>query len=214
MDACGSERSFLIGMTIGASLACLFAATYPERSLGLALIQAQSRSAWSPETPWGETRRTIPRAERADRRRMGYRRRSSDGSCEGGLGARRRPGRSSSERRSTCATAWAPASRHGRTRPGSRPTSPTSCPSVHVPTLVIESRRRARGHTRPRRSSPARRAGPDPRAVHPAMDPRDGAGRRGDRAVRRGPPGAGGRARAGPRHSALPSARAPPRPRR
>ncbi len=55
MDACGSERAFLVGITMGASLACLFAATYPERSLGLALIQAQSRSAWSPEHPWGET---------------------------------------------------------------------------------------------------------------------------------------------------------------
>jgi len=55
MDAAGSERAFLIGLTMGAALVCMFAATYPERTLGLALIQGQARSAWAPDYPWGET---------------------------------------------------------------------------------------------------------------------------------------------------------------
>jgi class 3 adenylate cyclase len=55
MDAAGSDRAFLIGVTMGAALACLFAATYPERTLGLALIHGQARSARAPDYPWGET---------------------------------------------------------------------------------------------------------------------------------------------------------------
>jgi class 3 adenylate cyclase len=55
MDAAGSERAILIGVTMGAALACIFAATHPERTLGLALIHGQARSAWAPDYPWGET---------------------------------------------------------------------------------------------------------------------------------------------------------------
>ena len=55
MDAAGSERAFLIGVSMGAALACIFAATYPERTLGLALIHGQARSAWAPNYPSGET---------------------------------------------------------------------------------------------------------------------------------------------------------------
>lgn len=42
MDAIGSERAFLIGHTTSAMLACLFAATYPERTAGLILAGGQA----------------------------------------------------------------------------------------------------------------------------------------------------------------------------
>ena len=55
MDAAGSQRAVLVGVTVGAAIACLFAATYPERTLGLALIHSHARTAWAPDYPWGDT---------------------------------------------------------------------------------------------------------------------------------------------------------------
>jgi class 3 adenylate cyclase/pimeloyl-ACP methyl ester carboxylesterase len=55
MDAAGSERAVLVGVTVGAAIACLFAATYPERTLGLALIHSHARTARAPDYPWGDT---------------------------------------------------------------------------------------------------------------------------------------------------------------
>jgi class 3 adenylate cyclase len=56
MDAAGMEKAALLGWGDGASLACLFAATYPERILALALYAAAIRTAWAPDFPWGWTR--------------------------------------------------------------------------------------------------------------------------------------------------------------
>jgi class 3 adenylate cyclase/pimeloyl-ACP methyl ester carboxylesterase len=63
MDDAGSEQAmFWIG-TEGARLAALFAATYPERTLGLALINPTARSLRTDEYPWAPTdeewRRTL-----------------------------------------------------------------------------------------------------------------------------------------------------------
>jgi len=56
MDAAGSERAALIGLGDGGPLAALFAATYPERTIGLVLIQTAPRFVRSPEFPWLPTR--------------------------------------------------------------------------------------------------------------------------------------------------------------
>ncbi len=48
MDAAGSSRAAIFGMSEGASMACLFAATYPERTLGLVLMNTAPRIAWAP----------------------------------------------------------------------------------------------------------------------------------------------------------------------
>jgi class 3 adenylate cyclase/pimeloyl-ACP methyl ester carboxylesterase len=55
MDATRSERAVLVGATVGAAIACLFAATYPERTLGIALIQSSPRTAEAADFPWGDT---------------------------------------------------------------------------------------------------------------------------------------------------------------
>jgi class 3 adenylate cyclase len=55
MDAAGSERAILVGQTIGCGLMALFAASFPDRVLGLVLIQAMPRAAWAEGFPWGET---------------------------------------------------------------------------------------------------------------------------------------------------------------
>jgi class 3 adenylate cyclase/alpha-beta hydrolase superfamily lysophospholipase len=53
LDATGSERPLLMGDGDGGALAALFAATYPERTLGLLLWGGTMRMAWAPDYPWG-----------------------------------------------------------------------------------------------------------------------------------------------------------------
>jgi pimeloyl-ACP methyl ester carboxylesterase len=55
MDAAGSERAALLGFSEGGSMSLLFAATYPERTLALALYATYARRLWAPDHPWGPT---------------------------------------------------------------------------------------------------------------------------------------------------------------
>ncbi|HEU0304538.1 MAG TPA: adenylate/guanylate cyclase domain-containing protein [Gaiellaceae bacterium] len=52
MDAAGSERAVLWGPGDAGPLCMLFAATYPERTLGLVLFHSGPRFVRGPETPW------------------------------------------------------------------------------------------------------------------------------------------------------------------
>ncbi|HYX75755.1 MAG TPA: adenylate/guanylate cyclase domain-containing protein, partial [Gaiellaceae bacterium] len=56
MDAAGSERAVISGLGDGGPLAVLFAATYPERTRALILINTSPRFVRSPELPWQPTR--------------------------------------------------------------------------------------------------------------------------------------------------------------
>ena len=53
MDAAGSERASLIGISEGVSMALLFAATYPERTRSLVAVGGMARSTWAEDYPWG-----------------------------------------------------------------------------------------------------------------------------------------------------------------
>jgi class 3 adenylate cyclase/pimeloyl-ACP methyl ester carboxylesterase len=53
LDAAGSERALLFGTSDGGAITTLFAATYPERSLGLLLWSGTVRLAWAHDYPWG-----------------------------------------------------------------------------------------------------------------------------------------------------------------
>ena len=53
LDAAGSEGAVLLGADEGGQLAAFFAATHPERVLGLILWGAQARIAWAPDYPLG-----------------------------------------------------------------------------------------------------------------------------------------------------------------
>jgi class 3 adenylate cyclase len=55
MDAVGSRRAALFGLSEGASMSALFAATYPERTAALVLRSPVARSLWAPDYPWGRT---------------------------------------------------------------------------------------------------------------------------------------------------------------
>jgi len=56
MDAAGSTRALLCGDGDGGALSALFAATYPDRTLGLALWSGGVRMARAPDYPWGMSR--------------------------------------------------------------------------------------------------------------------------------------------------------------
>ena len=55
MDAVGSRRAALFGLSEGASMSVLFAATYPERTAALILRSPIPRTLWAPDYPWGRT---------------------------------------------------------------------------------------------------------------------------------------------------------------
>ncbi len=55
MDAAGSERATIFGQSEGASMAILFAATYPERTTALITFGAFACRIWNPEYPWAPT---------------------------------------------------------------------------------------------------------------------------------------------------------------
>ena len=55
MDAAGSDRAALLGISEGAPIGMLFAATYPERVWALVCAGAFANTLWTPETPWNPT---------------------------------------------------------------------------------------------------------------------------------------------------------------
>ena len=67
LDAVGSVRTLVVGNNDGGALAALFAATYPERTLGLVLWRGGVRTARAPDYPWGMSE---DRFEERLRRRM------------------------------------------------------------------------------------------------------------------------------------------------
>jgi class 3 adenylate cyclase len=55
MDAAGSERSFLFGISESGPMCILFAATYPERTAGLLLCNTFATNVRSEDHPWATT---------------------------------------------------------------------------------------------------------------------------------------------------------------
>ena len=55
MDATGSERTALFGISEGGPMSVLFAATYPERTSSLILYGSIAKGARAPDYPWGST---------------------------------------------------------------------------------------------------------------------------------------------------------------
>jgi pimeloyl-ACP methyl ester carboxylesterase len=55
MDAAGSQRAAFYGLSEGAAMSILFAATYPERTAALVVRSAFPRSMWAHDYPWGRS---------------------------------------------------------------------------------------------------------------------------------------------------------------
>ncbi|MGI9084470.1 MAG: adenylate/guanylate cyclase domain-containing protein [Aeromicrobium sp.] len=52
MEAVGSERAALLGVSEGVPMSILFAATHPDLTTGLVLYGGMARSTWAPDYPW------------------------------------------------------------------------------------------------------------------------------------------------------------------
>jgi pimeloyl-ACP methyl ester carboxylesterase len=55
MDAVGCQRAALFGVSEGAPMSLLFAATYPGRTSALVLRGGYPRAMWAPDYPWGQS---------------------------------------------------------------------------------------------------------------------------------------------------------------
>jgi pimeloyl-ACP methyl ester carboxylesterase len=55
MDAAGSRRAAFYGLSEGAAMSILFAATYPERVAALIVRSCSPRTMWAPDFPWGRS---------------------------------------------------------------------------------------------------------------------------------------------------------------
>ncbi len=55
MDAVGSQRAAFYGLSEGAAMSILFAATYPERTAALVVRSCSPRTMWAADFPWGRS---------------------------------------------------------------------------------------------------------------------------------------------------------------
>jgi pimeloyl-ACP methyl ester carboxylesterase len=78
MDAVGSRRAAFYGLSEGAAMSMLFAATYPERTAALVVRSAYPRRMWAPDYPWGLTEEEYERELPRDLRIFGPLERASE----------------------------------------------------------------------------------------------------------------------------------------
>jgi pimeloyl-ACP methyl ester carboxylesterase len=71
MDASGSARAALFGVSDGAAMSILFAATYPERTAALVLRSGYPRTMWASDYPWGRSEEDYRREVERDLRLFG-----------------------------------------------------------------------------------------------------------------------------------------------
>lgn len=71
MDATGSRRAAVVGVSEGGPMSLLFAATHPSRVAALVVYGALPRFEWAPDFPWGQTRAEWDRELEHDVRQWG-----------------------------------------------------------------------------------------------------------------------------------------------
>jgi pimeloyl-ACP methyl ester carboxylesterase len=139
MDAVGSERAALMGVSEGAPLSMVFAATHPERTAALIFAGGEVKEIREDDWPWGQSTRE-----------------EYDQMLEGVLTGEIRWGQPSrvwfypSKQHDPALVAWlgrleraaaAPAAAAAFMRLGSELDVRNVAPSIHVPTLVLHSPR-------------------------------------------------------------------------
>src|SRR2546421_8662218 len=62
LDAAGSERAAVLGISEGGVMSALFAATYPERTAGLIIDGSYPSALRRPGYPWGNTKADLEKS--------------------------------------------------------------------------------------------------------------------------------------------------------
>lgn len=86
MDAAGSPKAVILGVSESAAMSILFTASHPERVLGLILSGGEARVAWAPDNPWGSKPEDVETWLRAVEKEWGtleFARRFADGLAPG-----------------------------------------------------------------------------------------------------------------------------------
>ena len=137
MDAAGSERAVLLGVSEGAPLSMVFAATHPERTAGLIFVGGEVKEIREDDWPWGASTR-----ERYEGMLDGI----SSGETEWGKVTR--VWFAPSKEHDPAVVAWlsrllrssaSPAAAVAFMRLGSEIDVRYVAPSIHVPTLVLHT---------------------------------------------------------------------------
>ena len=136
MDAVGSERAVLLGVSEGAPLSMVFAATHPERTAGLIFVGGEVKEIREDDWPWGNQRGRSTKACSRDPERR-------DRVGKGQARLVRAEQRSTTRRWSPgCPAPAVIGVPRGSSRlhaARKRDRRPPRAPSIHVPTLVIHA---------------------------------------------------------------------------
>jgi class 3 adenylate cyclase len=137
MDAVGSERAVLFAMGDAAPLPLLFAATYPERTSGLILMNASPRFVRSSRLPW------LPTREETERQASEFERRWGEAELANEYGRTVNPSATDEERRISARNfrlSVSPAAAAAYVRMNIDVDVCDVLPSIRVPTLVMHRR--------------------------------------------------------------------------
>jgi pimeloyl-ACP methyl ester carboxylesterase len=135
MDAVGSERAVLLGVSEGAPMSMVFAATHPERTAGLIFVGGEVKEIIEDDWPWGQSSRDDYEAMLAQ-------------TLEGFWGKPTRVWFAPSVENDPVAISWlsrlersaaSPASAVAFMRLGSEIDVRHVAPSIHVPTLMLHT---------------------------------------------------------------------------
>jgi class 3 adenylate cyclase len=137
MDAAGSEQAVLFGLGDAAPLSVLFAATYPERTSGLILMNASPRFVRNSRLPW------LPTRDETERRADEFERRWGEPDFAYEFMGGTNPGSTEEERRSIARgfrLSVSPAAAAAYVRTNMDVDVCDVLPSIRVPTVVMHRR--------------------------------------------------------------------------
>jgi class 3 adenylate cyclase/alpha-beta hydrolase superfamily lysophospholipase len=139
MDAAGSRRAVVLGISEGGPMSLLFAATYPERVPALILYSTFARATWAPDNPRATTREEVERVAAAAQTHWGTREHAREMAAMWGVADADDDATLELIARRVRATA-SPGAASALYRMNAQVDVRHVLPAIHVPTLVLSRR--------------------------------------------------------------------------